>query len=404
MGKLECEVIIDLLPIYIDGLSNPKTNRLIEDHLKECKNCKAALELQTTELKQCNKADSVEEEKVRKQISNIEEMIALKTFAIWAISIMSIWSFFSLTPNHLAVKIMPAFIVGAVGCLLYRRYLYMSKNVILIPLVFFLPIFPKILSSKYHISPKFILDPLFFSSIGVIVLISCGYLAASGAWGIYRNRKDRKQYIILGLAAIVLLSIYTTDVIGVAVSKAAAKNYVDYYYPELAFSSIKFNREENKYFIFFTDTKGEELCFKASNQILDWDGHRAKTDEEEKALREQLIIKKLVENGLNDFTANVELRRSFYYKPYGVNNDAVVNYSDVRHNLQYNKPFKSKQELLETAKRIYRIFTEEGIFYSIDYLWGQIEGEGDTYYILSPGYFRTYSNLDDVEPFIEVKK
>jgi len=38
--KYDCEVIRDLLPLYKDGVSNKKSNEVIEEHLKECKACK----------------------------------------------------------------------------------------------------------------------------------------------------------------------------------------------------------------------------------------------------------------------------------------------------------------------------------------------------------------------------
>lgn len=37
--KYDCEVIRDLLPLYKDGVSNKKSNEIIEEHLKECKEC-----------------------------------------------------------------------------------------------------------------------------------------------------------------------------------------------------------------------------------------------------------------------------------------------------------------------------------------------------------------------------
>ena len=43
MNKVPCEVIRDLLPSYIDGLTNEVTNQLIEEHLKECEDCRTVL-------------------------------------------------------------------------------------------------------------------------------------------------------------------------------------------------------------------------------------------------------------------------------------------------------------------------------------------------------------------------
>lgn len=37
--KYDCEVIRDLLPIYKDGITNKKSNEVIEEHFKECEAC-----------------------------------------------------------------------------------------------------------------------------------------------------------------------------------------------------------------------------------------------------------------------------------------------------------------------------------------------------------------------------
>lgn len=41
MNKIPCEVIQDLLPSYIDELTSETTNRLIQEHLESCGNCRA---------------------------------------------------------------------------------------------------------------------------------------------------------------------------------------------------------------------------------------------------------------------------------------------------------------------------------------------------------------------------
>ncbi|MBR0215070.1 MAG: DUF4825 domain-containing protein [Solobacterium sp.] len=41
MTYIPCEVIQDLLPSYVDGLTSPETNELIAEHLKTCETCRA---------------------------------------------------------------------------------------------------------------------------------------------------------------------------------------------------------------------------------------------------------------------------------------------------------------------------------------------------------------------------
>ena len=44
MDKISCEVIKDLLPLYIDDVASEGTKELVEDHVKECVDCRKELE------------------------------------------------------------------------------------------------------------------------------------------------------------------------------------------------------------------------------------------------------------------------------------------------------------------------------------------------------------------------
>lgn len=47
-NKLRCEIVQDLLPSYVDGLTNEVTNEAIEEHVAECENCRTSLEAMCT--------------------------------------------------------------------------------------------------------------------------------------------------------------------------------------------------------------------------------------------------------------------------------------------------------------------------------------------------------------------
>lgn len=47
----DCKIIRDLFPSYIDGLTNETTNQYIEEHLKDCEDCKKALENMKKDIK-----------------------------------------------------------------------------------------------------------------------------------------------------------------------------------------------------------------------------------------------------------------------------------------------------------------------------------------------------------------
>ncbi|WP_461204901.1 zf-HC2 domain-containing protein [Clostridium sp. DL1XJH146] len=61
--KISCDVINDLFPSYVEGLTSNDSNKIIEDHIQECTNCKETLELlkgdlQKNEEKSANLNDS----------------------------------------------------------------------------------------------------------------------------------------------------------------------------------------------------------------------------------------------------------------------------------------------------------------------------------------------------------
>lgn len=50
MNKISCNVIGDLLPLYVDGAVSEDTKKLVEEHLAECEECKKAAEDMGKEL------------------------------------------------------------------------------------------------------------------------------------------------------------------------------------------------------------------------------------------------------------------------------------------------------------------------------------------------------------------
>lgn len=47
-SKLSCDIIMDLLPSYVEGLTRENTNKEVKEHLEECENClKSYITMQT---------------------------------------------------------------------------------------------------------------------------------------------------------------------------------------------------------------------------------------------------------------------------------------------------------------------------------------------------------------------
>ncbi len=68
-----CKIIQDLLPNYIEKLTNEETNHFIEEHLKECDECKKVLDNMKKELEVNNsKKDDREVKYIKKYNSNLK--------------------------------------------------------------------------------------------------------------------------------------------------------------------------------------------------------------------------------------------------------------------------------------------------------------------------------------------
>ena len=40
MSKISCNVIQDIMPLYVDEIVSEDTKKLVEEHLKECEDCR----------------------------------------------------------------------------------------------------------------------------------------------------------------------------------------------------------------------------------------------------------------------------------------------------------------------------------------------------------------------------
>lgn len=50
MKEIDCDIIQDLLPSYVDKISSKSTNNLVEEHIQECCNCKNILDNMNTDI------------------------------------------------------------------------------------------------------------------------------------------------------------------------------------------------------------------------------------------------------------------------------------------------------------------------------------------------------------------
>ena len=89
MKEKDCNIIRDLLPSYIDGLTNEETNRYVEEHIKECNECKTVLENMQKILGTENTNKNSKEVKYIKKYSNKMKILKITLLAILLILVLS---------------------------------------------------------------------------------------------------------------------------------------------------------------------------------------------------------------------------------------------------------------------------------------------------------------------------
>lgn len=66
----ECKIVQDLLPNYIENLTNEETNKFVEEHLKTCENCKKIYDSMKKDLNTENKTKEKKKVKFLKKYRN----------------------------------------------------------------------------------------------------------------------------------------------------------------------------------------------------------------------------------------------------------------------------------------------------------------------------------------------
>jgi predicted anti-sigma-YlaC factor YlaD len=68
--KMSCEIIRDLLPLYLDGVCSEGSRAAVEEHIAECGRCKAELQAMRTTLPVNHTAQNL---KAAEAVKNLSE-------------------------------------------------------------------------------------------------------------------------------------------------------------------------------------------------------------------------------------------------------------------------------------------------------------------------------------------
>ena len=98
-NKKDCNIVQDLLPNYLEGLTSQDTNAFIEEHLKTCNGCTKILENMKTESKIEEKAESQEVnyiKKYNKKLNGLKFIVTIFLFIFLAFLVVVASKFLTL--------------------------------------------------------------------------------------------------------------------------------------------------------------------------------------------------------------------------------------------------------------------------------------------------------------------
>ena len=92
MSKINCSLIKDLLPLYIDDLCSKETTEIVSNHLEICEDCNKEYETLKTEPKVKPQQDNSQEliKKVNKKFGKDKKWAVIKTVSIILVVIILI--------------------------------------------------------------------------------------------------------------------------------------------------------------------------------------------------------------------------------------------------------------------------------------------------------------------------
>jgi|GEM_PF-4170144 Predicted integral membrane protein len=99
--KIKCDVVKDLMPLYIDDVCTAESKKLLEEHIAECTECNNELKKMKDELPDSNNMKYATEIDVFKKIKKRNRLQILFCLAIPALLFCSLWFLVNYEPKNI---------------------------------------------------------------------------------------------------------------------------------------------------------------------------------------------------------------------------------------------------------------------------------------------------------------
>ena len=85
MEQTKCDIVMDLLPLYMDGVCSEESQKMVEEHLIHCQECKQFLETMKTEVN--ISSDTKQRETDAKILKKMKKRIWIERFVLATVAV-----------------------------------------------------------------------------------------------------------------------------------------------------------------------------------------------------------------------------------------------------------------------------------------------------------------------------
>jgi hypothetical protein len=265
MGKINCNLVADLMPSFIEGLTSEETSNEIKEHLIECDECRCIFEATSHELVEKQNSNFDVDKKIVRKIRNFGFAFILKFSLFTLMSFFAILCFYLFSQNNIYFKYPLILLSGILGYFLFKKWIIFISS-------FALMLAVSIIFSVITLVPlaitMLIVSPL------IILVYSLSYFLTYGIVNLL-SKQNIKNYAITSLLLISLIAVIFIGALDYAANATIANIFMQTRYANLKanFESISFSPGEqvagclpgNTYNTKFKDKNGKEYMLYVAN-------------------------------------------------------------------------------------------------------------------------------------------
>lgn len=266
MNHLDCAVVKDLLPLYIDGLISGETQRWLDEHLQECEGCRKCLAEMSVQSQTAKQDEAETDRTLAEVLKSVEFHMLVRSIGVMVLMLVAAACYVLFPREMFGFKYLPLLLLGGCAFKVAGKFRFMAVGALAGVFCTALLLF----GGDQRTGRLFSLAPVLLQVVDISVLFCLGYGMALLVCMIRSNRLGKDGIWLFSLlGCIALLSMLSGFLPRLANAKIADE-YMIYYH-----SGAAYTREpvglwpEDRAGIAYTGANGEQIVVSVDNVRVD---------------------------------------------------------------------------------------------------------------------------------------